>query len=79
MRFVAGSNPAARTTNSRQKEKMSYHDGYIDPQKTGGAVINPLIKQQKRLSLLETLLKEIAEETDNLQLKERIKEVLDEG
>lgn len=57
---------------------MSYHDGYIDPRNSGAGVINPLVKQQKRLLNLEALLKEIAEETDNTELKERINEVLSE-
>jgi hypothetical protein len=58
---------------------MSYHDAYIGPGKIGSGVVNPLIKQQERLSLLEKLLKEIAEETDNPNLKQRIEEALDEG
>ena len=37
---------------------MSYHDGYIDPRNSGAGVINPLVKQQKRLLDLEALLKE---------------------
>tara|TARA_B100000530_G_C15801567_1_gene425799 strand:+ start:177 stop:419 length:243 start_codon:yes stop_codon:yes gene_type:complete len=79
MRFVAGSNPAARTTPTHNtRTQMSYHDGYIDPNKAGMAVVNPLLKQQRRLRAVEKLLKEIAEETDDPRLKERIKEVLNE-
>jgi hypothetical protein len=57
---------------------VSYHDGYVDPRTAGAAVINPIAEQQKRLSTLEKLLKEIAEETDSDDLKMRINEVLSE-
>jgi hypothetical protein len=57
---------------------VSYHDGYVDPRTAGVAVINPIAEQQKRLSTLEKLLKEIAEETDSDDLKMRINEVLSE-
>ena len=57
---------------------MSYHDSYYHSQleKKGMAVVNPLHAQQKRLTQLEEFLKEIAEETDNQHLKDRINDVL---
>jgi hypothetical protein len=39
-------------------------------------VINPLHKQQKRLSELETFLKELKLETSDEDLKERIDKIL---
>jgi hypothetical protein len=41
-------------------------------------VVNPLHRQQKRLSQLESFLREIASETGDDNLKEKIEKVLDE-
>ena len=56
---------------------MSYH-GQPPPDynKIGIAVVNPLHEQRKRLTQLEKLLEEIANETDNADLKEKIGNVL---
>jgi len=55
--------------------------GYHDRQKpdymnTGIAVVNPLHEQQRRLNQLEKLLNEIAEETSDRNLREKILNVL---
>jgi hypothetical protein len=56
---------------------MSYHD-YARPTTVGMEVVNPLHRQQKRLSQLESFLREIASETGDDNLKEKIEKVLDE-
>lgn len=55
---------------------MSYHDGYDRPLMEGRAVVNPLLEQRKRLTKLEKLLQEIANETENDQLKTKIEQTL---
>ncbi len=57
---------------------MGYHDRRRpDYLKTGMGVINPLHEQQRRLTKLEKFLQEIAEETEDAHLKERIEAVLE--
>jgi len=56
---------------------MSYHDGYDRPRTAGNAVVNPLLEQRKRLTKLEHLLKEIAEETTDEDLRKRIEHILE--
>lgn len=73
MRFVAGSNPASRTNYFNKGNSMSYHDNYHAALKNKGmAVVNPLHEQRKRLTQLEDLLREIAKETEDVQLQEKI-------
>jgi hypothetical protein len=57
---------------------MSYHDSNYHSrlEDIGMEVINPLHKQQKRLSELETFLKELKLETSDEDLKERIDKIL---
>ena len=56
---------------------MGYHDRkQPDYLKTGIGVVNPLHQQQKKLTQLEKFLREMAEETDDPQLKQKIEEVL---
>ena len=55
---------------------MSCHDGYDRPLMEGRAVVNPLLEQRKRLTKLEKLLQEIANETENDQLKTKIEQTL---
>ena len=56
---------------------MGYHDrkrpDYLN---TGMGVVNPLHEQQRRLTKLEKFLREIAEETADPKLKEKILDVL---
>ena len=61
------------------KEKtLGYHDRKKpDYMKTGMGVVNPLHEQQRRLTKLEKFLNEIAEQTDDPQLRERIQNVLE--
>tara|TARA_B100001094_G_scaffold333179_1_gene409287 strand:+ start:131 stop:259 length:129 start_codon:yes stop_codon:yes gene_type:complete len=40
------------------------------------AVVNPLHTQQKRLAELEGFLRELASQTDNTELKDRIENIL---
>tara|TARA_Y100001938_G_C7993162_1_gene380597 strand:+ start:89 stop:265 length:177 start_codon:yes stop_codon:yes gene_type:complete len=58
---------------------MSYHDSYYhsDLLEKGMAVVNPLHEQRKRLTQLEQFLKEIAEETKDKKLKEKIDKILE--
>tara|TARA_R100001126_G_C4806289_1_gene139518 strand:- start:372 stop:545 length:174 start_codon:yes stop_codon:yes gene_type:complete len=57
---------------------MGYHDRRRpDYLKTGMGVVNPLHEQQRRLTKLEKFLQEIAEETEDTHLKERIEAVLE--
>ena len=56
---------------------MSYHDSYGRPRTAGNAVVNPLLEQRKRLTKLEHLLKEIAEETTDEDLRKRIEHILE--
>ena len=77
MRLVAGSNPAIRTINNRKGKQMGYHDRMPpDYLNTGMGVINPLHEQQRRLTKLEKFLREIAEETEDPHLRERIQAIL---
>jgi|TARA_B100000282_G_scaffold290035_1_gene260525 hypothetical protein len=57
---------------------MSYHDSYYHSklEDKGISVVNPLHEQQKRLSQLEDFLAEIANETQDQRLKDRINDVL---
>lgn len=56
---------------------MGYHDRQRpDYMNTGIAVVNPLHEQQKKLNQLKQFLKEMAEETDDPELKNRIEDVL---
>ena len=61
------------------KEKtLGYHDRkQPDYMNTGIGVVNPLHEQQKKLNQLKQFLREMAEETDDPQLKQRIKNVLE--
>ena len=56
---------------------MGYHDrkrpDYLN---TGMGVVNPLHEQQRRLTKLEKFLHEIAEETEDTHLRERIQAIL---
>ena len=56
---------------------MGYHDrkrpDYLN---TGMGVVNPLHEQQRRLTKLEKFLREIAEETEDAHLRERIQAIL---
>ena len=58
---------------------MSYHDSYYHSElaEKGMAVVNPLHEQRKRLTQLEQFLKEIAEETKDNNLKEKIDNILE--
>jgi hypothetical protein len=63
------------------KDTMSYHDrkptSYHSPLDSKGiSVVNPLHEQRKKLLQLEEFLKEIAEETDDPTLKQKINNVL---
>jgi len=52
---------------------MSYHDNYHASLKNKGmAVVNPLHEQRKRLTQLEDFLRELASDTQDIQLKEKI-------
>jgi hypothetical protein len=58
-------------------ENVGYHDRQRpDYMSTGIGVVNPLHEQQKKLNQLKQFLKEMAEETDDLELKNRIEAVL---
>ena len=58
---------------------MSYHDSYYHSElaEKGMAVVNPFHEQRKRLTQLEQFLKEIAEETKDNNLKEKIDKILE--
>jgi hypothetical protein len=58
---------------------MSYHDSYYHSElaEKGMAVVNPLHEQRKRLTQLEQFLKEIAMETKDNNLKEKIDKILE--
>jgi len=58
---------------------MSYHDSYYHSElsEKGMAVVNPLHEQRKRLTQLEEFLKEIADETKDKKLKEKIDKMLE--
>jgi TRAP-type C4-dicarboxylate transport system substrate-binding protein len=58
---------------------MSYHDSYYHSQleKKGMAVVNPLHEQQKRLTQLEEFLKEIADEVNDKDLRDKIDKMLE--
>ena len=65
---------------------MSYHDSNYHPELSdkyhsdfddkGISVVNPLHEQQRRLTQLEQFLAEIAEETSDEQLKNKINDIL---
>lgn len=56
---------------------MSYHDQPPDWTKNKGiAVVNPLHEQRKRLTKLENFLKELAEEIENPEIKQKIQKFL---
>ena len=82
MRLVAGSNPAARTTNHQHKGKqMGYHDR-MPPSytKTGIGVVNPLIRIERKLKQIQEVLDNINETsilTAN-DLKIKIQRVIDD-
>jgi hypothetical protein len=81
MRLVAGSNPAVRTTNHKQRKTMSYH-GHPPPDynKTGIAVVNPLIRIEQKLKKIQEILDNISDASvltaNDLQVK--IQRVLDD-
>lgn len=58
---------------------MSYHDSYYHSQleKKGMAVVNPLHEQQKRLTQLEEFLKQIADEVNDKDLRDKIDKMLE--
>ena len=60
---------------------MSYHyDNYHTSLKNKGmAVVNPLHEQRKRLTQLEDFLRELANDTKDTQLKEKIGLLLNNG
>jgi hypothetical protein len=56
---------------------VGYHDRQRpDYMSTGIGVVNPLHEQQKKLNQLKQFLKEMAEETGDPELKNRIEDVL---
>ena len=57
---------------------MSYHDSnyHTRLRDEGMAVVNPLHEQRKRLTQLEKFLAEIAEETSDTKLQQRIENIL---
>ena len=57
---------------------MSYHDSnyHTRLRDKGMAVVNPLHEQRKRLTQLEKFLAEIAEETNDTKLQQRIENIL---
>jgi len=57
---------------------VSYHDSnyHSNLREKGMAVVNPLHTQQKRLAELEGFLRELASQTDNTELKDRIENIL---
>jgi len=57
---------------------VSYHDSnyHSNLREKGIAVVNPLHTQQKRLAELEGFLRELASQTDNTELKDRIENIL---
>ena len=80
MRLVAGSNPAARTTNNKPKgNKMSYHGNPPDYARVGIAVVNPLIRIERKLKRVQEVLDNISDAsilTAN-DLKIKIQKILD--
>ena len=81
MRLVAGSNPASRTNNQQTKEqdKMGYHDRPPDYMKTGMAVVNPLIRIEKKLKEVQEVLDNISDYSilSATDLQAKIQKVLD--
>jgi hypothetical protein len=82
MRLVAGSNPASRTKNRQQtkeQDKMGYHDRPPDYMKTGMAVVNPLIRIEKKLKEVQEVLDNISDYSilSATDLKAKIQKVLD--
>jgi hypothetical protein len=79
MRLVAGSNPASRTEYLLKGNKMSYHDQDPGYSKTGIAVVNPLIRIERKLKKVQKVLDNISDAsilTAN-DLKIKIQKVLD--
>jgi hypothetical protein len=81
MRLVAGSNPASRTTNHKQRKTMSYH-GHPPPDynKTGIAVVNPLIRIEQKLKKIQDVLDNISDSSilTAVDLKMKIQKVIDD-
>jgi hypothetical protein len=82
MRLVAGSNPASRTTHNQPKGKiMSYH-GHPPPDynKTGIAVVNPLIRIEQKLKAVQDVLDNISSASvlTAIDLKIKLQKVLDD-
>jgi hypothetical protein len=55
---------------------MSYHDGYVNPRKSGISVVNPLHRIEMKLNRIKKLLKD--DKFKDSELKKKIQEVLDE-
>jgi hypothetical protein len=57
---------------------MAYHDNnyHSSLNSKGISVVNPLHEQRKKLTQLEEFLREIAEQTDDPTLREKIQNVL---
>jgi hypothetical protein len=81
MRLVAGSNPASRTTNNHKGNQMSYH-GYppSNYDKTGIAVVNPLIRIEEKLKKVQEVLDNISDSSilSANDLKTKIQKVLND-
>ena len=81
MRLVAGSSPASRTKYSTKGNTMSYH-GTPPPDynKTGIAVVNPLLRIERKLKEVQEVLDNISDAsvlTAN-DLKIKLQKVLDD-
>ena len=62
MRLVAGSSPAARTTQNQQGNKMSYHGNPPqDYEHAGITVVNPLIRIERKLKRVQDVLDNISD------------------
>ena len=55
---------------------MSYHDDYVNPNKSGISVVNPLHRIELKLNRIKKLLKD--DKFKDSELKKKIQEVLDE-
>ena len=55
---------------------MSYHDGYVNPNKSGISVVNPLHRIELKLNRIKKLLTD--DKFKDSELKKKIQEVLDE-
>ena len=82
MRLVAGSNPAARTTNHQHKGKyMGYHDRKPpDYLRTGIGVVNPLIRIERKLQRIQEVLDNISDASVMTagDLKSKLEKVINE-